>query len=310
MSQCNIAVLGAGAVGIYFSGRLWQNKVDVTVIARGDYEIASRNGYQVTSVAGDFHYQPQVLKSPDDYQGVADYVIVASKVLPGADQIPALKKLVTPGHTAIVLIQNGVGIEDAVAAAFPGNEVISAIAYIGASRPAPGQMLHVGNGFLTIGNFKQAATPKCRAFASLYENTPVRCDVTDDIERMRWFKLLWNLAYNPTSVLAGCVTTDIITNTPELSDLVVALMKEVVAIANARHINLTWQDAEANLANTKKFPPFQTSMLQDYLAKRPLEVEAILGNPLRMARECNVAVPHLETMYALLKSINTERQKR
>ncbi len=309
MSKSNIAVLGAGAVGIYFSGRLWQNDTQVAVIARGDYEIASRNGYEVTSMAGDFHYQPQVLKSADDYQGVADYVIVASKVLPGADQIPALKKLVTPGHTAIVLIQNGVGIEDAVADAFPGNEVISAIAYIGASRPAPGKMLHVGNGYLTIGNFKQPATAKCRAFAALYEGTPVRCDVTDDIERMRWFKLLWNLAYNPTSVLAGCVTTDIITNTPELSELVTALMKEVVAVANARHINLSWADAEANLANTKKFPPFQTSMLQDYLARRPLEVEAILGNPLRIARECNVAVPHLQTMYALLKSIDTERQK-
>ena len=87
-----ILILGAGSVGLYFGGRLAQSGAEVSVVARSDYETAVRSGYDVSSIAGDFHFSPHlVLKSASDYPGVADYVILTTKVLPTVDRVALLR---------------------------------------------------------------------------------------------------------------------------------------------------------------------------------------------------------------------------
>lgn len=94
-------------------------------------------------------------------------------------------------------------------------------------------------------------------------------------------KLLWNLPFNPVSVLAGGATTKQMTQRDELEGLCRALMREVIAVANACGVALTEANAEAQIEYTRNFPAYKTSMLQDYEAGRELEVEAILGNAVR-----------------------------
>lgn len=82
--MCRILVIGAGGVGVYFSGRLAQAGAEVTVVARSDYEAVSRAGYAVESIAGDFQFTPAaVLKHASEFEGEADYIILAAKVLRG-----------------------------------------------------------------------------------------------------------------------------------------------------------------------------------------------------------------------------------
>ena len=91
--MCRVLVVGAGGVGVYFSGRLAQAGAEVAVVARSDYEVASRSGYEIQSIAGDFHFTPAaVLKHAADYEGEADYVFLTAKVLPGADAVELLRK--------------------------------------------------------------------------------------------------------------------------------------------------------------------------------------------------------------------------
>ena len=300
-----ILILGAGSVGLYFGGRLAQSGAEVSVVARSDYETALRSGYDVSSIAGDFHFSPHlVLRNAADYPGVADYVMLTTKVLSTVDRVALLRPVIRSKNTAIVLIQNGIEIEDEIRAAFPDNELLSTIAYIGASRPAPGKVLHHGNGVLQMGVYPRGISPALERLAAAFASVKVKCEMMEDIVFTRWNKLLWNLPYNPVSVLAGGADTARMSRRDELEKLCADLMSEVIRVANAAGVELTEDMAEKQREYTRDFPPYKTSMLQDYDAGRALEVEAILGNALRAARKYAVDVPRIECCYALLKSVD------
>ena len=306
-----ILVLGAGSVGLYFGGRLAQNGAEVSVVARSDYKTAVRSGYDVSSIAGDFHFSPHlVLESAAEYPGIADYVILSTKVLPTVDRVTLLRPAIRSRDTVIVLIQNGIDIEDEIKTAFPDNELLSTIAYIGASRPAPGKVLHQGSGVLQMGVYPRGTSPALKRLAEAFNAAKVKCEMMDDIVFTRWNKLLWNLPYNPVSVLAGGSDTSRMSRGGELEKLCADLMSEVIRVANAAGVALTEELAEKQREFTRNFPPYKTSMLQDYEAGRALEVDAILGNTLRVARRFNVDVPRIECCYALLKSVDELGRKR
>lgn len=306
-----VLVLGAGSVGVYFGGRLAQAGAEVSVVARSDHDVAVRSGYEIASIAGDFHFTPHlVLKDGADYPGVADYVILCSKVLPSVDRVALLRPAIRSSETVIVLIQNGIDIEEEIRKAFPENELLSTIAYIGVSRPAPGKVLHQGNGVLQMGVYPRGISPALEHLSATFAAAGVKCDMMENIVFTRWNKLLWNLPYNPVSVLAGGADTARMSRGDELEQLCTDLMSEVIRIANAAGVALTEPLAEKQREYTRNFPPYKTSMLQDYEAGRALEVEAILGNTLRVARRYRVEAPHIECCYALLKSVDELNRKR
>ena len=135
----------------------------------------------------------------------------------------------------------------------------------------------------------------------------MKCELCEDIRFVRWYKLLWNLPFNPVSVLAGRVDTRTMTDRAELEKLCWSLMLETIAVANACGVALSEKDARSQMEYTREFPAYKTSMLQDFEAGRELEVEAILGNAVRLAHQNNVPVPKMEACYALLKSVNLHR---
>ena len=305
-----VLIVGAGSVGVYFGGRLAQSGAEVSVVVRGDYDVVKDRGYDVLSIAGDFHFTPHlVLKSAADYPDEADYVILSTKVLPTVDRVALLRPAISSPHTAIVLIQNGIDIEEEIRSAFPGNELLSAIAYIGASRPSRGMILHQGSGMLQMGCYPRGISPALQRLSDAFNSARVKCDPVEDIVFTRWNKLLWNLPYNPVSVLAGGVDTARMSRRDELEKLCADLMSEVIAVANAVGVRLAEPLAEKQREFTRNFPPYKTSMLQDFEAGRALEVEAILGNTLRLAREHGVPVPKIECCYALLKSVDENRRR-
>ena len=307
-----ILVVGAGSVGVYFGGRLAQGGAEVSVVVRGDYDAVKERGYDISSIAGDFHFSPHlVLKSSADYPDTADYVILTTKVLPSIDRVALLRPAIRSPHTVIVLIQNGIDIEEEIRSAFPENELLSTIAYIGVSRPASGKVLHQGNGVLQMGVYPRGLSPALERLSKAFAAAKVKCEPVEDIVFTRWNKLLWNLPYNPVSVLAGGADTSRMSRGGELEKLCGDLMSEVITVANAVGVKLSEDLAEKQREYTRNFPPYKTSMLQDFEAGRALEVEAILGNTLRLARKHGVPAPKIECCYALLKSVDElNRMKR
>lgn len=301
-------MVGAGGVGAYFGGRLAQAGMDVSVLCRSNYEQVRKNGFKVKSIAGDFSFKPVgVYRSCDEYPDTADYVIVTTKVLPDIDVVKIIEAAVKPG-TMIVLIQNGIEIEPDIAKAFPDNELVSSIAYIGVFQIEDGEIEHQAAGRLKMGVYKGGSSEKMDLLNANFNKAGVECEVVEDIEFFRWVKLVWNIPYNPVSVLGGGVDTKVISTTKALEDLCAELMKEVCAVAKARGIHLPEDIIQKNLEYTRGFPPYKTSMLLDFENKRPLEVEAIVGKVVRIAREEKVAVPHMETIYALLSSVDIKNR--
>ena len=301
-----ILLIGPGSVGAYFCGRAAQGGAAVEVVARRGHEEIGRDGFIIRSIAGDFVFRPtRVLHSAAEASADVDLVVLATKVLPETDRSALLRPVASrPAHPPVMLLQNGIGIEDEIAANFPGNELISAVAYIGASRQAVNMISHRGSGRLILGRFGGGTSPAAEMAAALFRAGNVPCEVTGDIALERWRKLLWNLPFNPVSVLSGGLDTREMCDGGEVEKLCSDLMDEVIAVANSVGVPLTRQMAEEQLEYTRNFPAYRTSMLQDFAAGRPLEVDAILGNAAKIAAARNVPVPRIACCTALLRALS------
>lgn len=296
----DVLVVGAGAVGGYYGGRLAQAGARVSVVARSDYEVVKNGGIHIESPAGNFHFRPHgVFRSAAAFDGFADVILVGLKVLEHIQTADLIRDAVGP-KTAILLIQNGVDIEPPVAEAFPENEILSGLAFICVHRTAPGKVVHQDYGRIVLGRYPAGSSEKARSLAEMFRRAGVPCEVTEDVITARWQKLVWNAPFNPMSVLCGGANTQDMLGHEETTRLVRAVMEEVCAVAAATGHPLAADVVDRMIVDTRKMTPYKTSMLLDFEAGRPMEVEAIVGNAVRIARRLGVPVPHLETLYALL----------
>ena len=308
--KIKILVVGAGGVGAYFSGRLAQHGADVSVVCRSDFETVSKNGFDIKSIKGDFTFTPaSVHRSAAEYEGVPDYIFLTTKVL--ADMIDPAELIAPAVHpgTAIVMIQNGIDIEHPVHNAFPDNPLITSIAYIGVFRDAPGMITHQGGGTIALGNYPEGISPESEKLSAMFKDAGIECEVSADMRKLRWKKLLWNIPFNALSVCAGSLDTAEIMSDPNLEKLAESVMREIVQTAHENGVDLEESLVQWNLDYTKNFPPYKTSMLLDHINKRPMEVEAILGNFIRIAEKSGTPVPKTTVIYYLLSAIDRKNRQ-
>src|SRR5512138_2187863 len=306
----SILIIGAGAVGAFFGSALARQGARVCVVCRSDHAAVEAHGYDIRSpLLGNHRFVPhQVLRSASEAREAYDYVVLATKVLETTDRVALLRSAVST-DSSIVLLQNGVAIEPEVAAAFPGNELISAIAFIAVTRTAPGEVHHQSEGSLVIGRYPQGESPRAEQLASMFKANAILCKVTPDIYTARWQKALWNAAFNPISIMGGVLDTSAILRAPEGQDFIRATMHEISATAAAAGHPLDGALIDKLIQGTLAMPPYKTSMAIDFEHGRPMEIEAILGNVVRTARQFGVPVARLETIYAVAKMIEGAPRK-
>jgi 2-dehydropantoate 2-reductase len=299
-----ILVVGTGAIGGFYGGKLAQAGASVSTLCRSDYEVVKSKGITVTSILGDFHFTPEkVIRDLGEYGPLSDYILVGLKVLPEIDTAEIIKEVVGP-ETAIVLLQNGVEIEEPVAQAYPDNEIISGLAFICATRTSPGHIDHTDFGRVVIGRYPAGTSVKAEKLARLFNEAGLKCEMTEDAVTARWRKLVWNAPFNPISVLGGGADTKTMMENPESLELARKVMEEVCRTAEAAGHPLPEEVVQQNIDGTRAMAPYKSSMLVDFEAGRPMEVEAILGNGLRVAKRHGVSAPHMESLYGLLKLVD------
>ncbi|MBM5782207.1 MAG: 2-dehydropantoate 2-reductase [Pelagibacterales bacterium] len=297
-----ILIVGAGAIGAFYGSKLSQSGAEVSVICRSDYDYVKNHGFTIKShwEQPEYKFLPnQVLRDFQSYKDDADFIIIATKVL-DPNLTTDLLKTNLRKKSAIVLLQNGIHIEKKVADSFPENEIISALAFICVSRVKPGYIHHQDYGRLVIGNYPNSISTKTELLANLWQKSQVPCETSNSILKQRWKKLVWNAAFNPISVLSGSKNTEEILKNSATEDLVRNVMHEVCTLAKADDCKLEEEIVEKNIADTKEMKPYKTSMLLDFEAKREMEIEAILGNAIRFAKQKNISIPHLSSLYGLL----------
>jgi len=299
-----ILVVGAGAIGALFGSALASQGARVSVVCRSEYDQVRRNGYHIRStLLGEHRFQPhRVLRRVTECDTPPDYLILTVKVTEGLDRAALIKPAVGP-DTVIVLIENGVAIEEEIAAAFPRNELLSCLAIVGVSRTGGGTIHHQALGLLTLGRYPTGTTARAAQLAAWFEAARIGCKLTDRIVTARWQKAVWNATFNPISIMGGVLDTAAILRTPRDREFVRRAMQEVCDVAAAVGHPMPAGIAAQMIERTQAMPAYKTSMALDFENGRPMELEAILGNTVRAGRDAGVAMPTLEALYALAKMI-------
>ena len=306
MEAQRVAVIGAGAVGTYYGARLAQAGHDVHFLMRRDYEAVRAEGLRCTSPMGDFALEaPSIARTAAEI-GPADWVICALK----STSIGEAEALVGPclgPHTRILLLMNGLGLEERFAEWFGRERVFGGMAFTCVNRGRPGSVHHLAYGAVTVGHLLDDASEVERALA-LWAPARVEFSGEESLRRARWEKLCWNIPFNGLCAAAGGVTTDVVVGDAALRAIARATMEEVVAAGNAdleaRGEALRLDAAaivETLFRFTDRMGPYRPSTMIDYVEGRPMEAPAIFAAPLARARELGVETPHLATLTALLQ---------
>jgi len=161
-------------------------------------------------------------------------------------------------------------------------------------------------GRLALGNLPGGISDKTKTLHGYFAESGIDCVMSENIVTERWKKCIWNAPFNPLSVLSGGLPTLAILESQEA--FIRHIMQDVCEVAASCGHPLAPHLIDANIKSTYAMPPYKTSMLLDYEQGRPLETEAILGNAVRRAQAAGIAVPYLESLYALMQ-LKTLRAK-
>lgn len=296
-----IAIVGTGAVGAYYGGRLAQHGHNVHFLLRGDYHAVRGNGWTIRSCDGDFTLPPDQVRAYDDPAKMpqADLVIVTLKTTANDQFQPLIAPLLKP-DTLILTLQNGLGNEEQLAQLFGPERILGGMAFVCINRIGPGIVHHIAEGLITVGDFTRPTPERATAIAQLLQSCKVPTRVLQDLRRGRWEKLIWNVPFNGLSALLD-QTTDLLIGTPEGETLVREIMAELIAAAGRLGIDFPPSLIDAKIVQTRAMGAYKTSMQLDMQAKRPLEIEAIFGCPFRTAQAAGASTPLLGMLYRLLK---------
>lgn len=301
--QRRYAIIGSGALGGFYGARLQRAGCEVHFLLHSDYEHVRKHGLRCDSKDGDFH-----LPHVHAYQHArdlppCDVVIVALKTTHNhllADLLPPTG--------AVLTLQNGLGNEEAIAAVTGPERVLGGVAFLCSHKVGPGHIRHLDYGQVTLGEFSTSVvTERLRQIGADFERAGIPVRLEPDLRMVRWRKLVWNIPFNGLSVILDASTDALLRHTATRA-LIVDLMREVVHGANACGARLTDADIEQMMQYSDRMTPYKPSMKLDFEAGRPLEVEAIFGEPLRRAQRAGVTLPRIETLYRQLFFLDARRR--
>ncbi|EMG47834.1 hypothetical protein SBY92_005015 [Candida maltosa Xu316] len=317
MSKPKVLIIGSGGVGAISALSLTTtNKSEVTLVVRSDYDLIDKQGFSINSCTyGELknwkpHHIARSVKDAQTQYGPFDYILLTTKNIPDGpitcEEIiqPAIKT----GNEVIILLQNGLGIENPMVEAFPGHIVLSGVSLIG-STYIDGHVRNPGRDHVFLGDFKPeserlpGSAEKIEEFISIYQTPDNKNTIVLDtnVQKRRWEKLIYNSVFNVISALVeldNCRTQMTVQN----DELIRPAMYEVIAIAKSEGIECdeSLVDKYIHIGDGLFYVP---SMGIDAHKGQLIELETILGNPMRIAKKNNVSTPILSTLYPLLKLV-------
>jgi len=315
-------IVGAGAIGAYIGARMARAGLDVTLFARGPHLRAMQeHGVRVRSVDGDFQARPRIAGALQDV-GPVDVVFLGVKAHSLPQVAPQLHPVLGP-ETTVVSTQNGVpwwffqgftgpgeGIRlervdpgGVISAAIEPRRVVGSIVYFSTEIIEPGVVLHTEGNRISLGEPDGTRSPRSRSIADALIASGLRCPVTTHIRNEIWVKILGNVAFNPISALTRATLVQMVRD-PEVAALVRNIMQEAVAVAARLGLELP-VSIEQRMAGAEKVGEHKTSMLQDLEARRPLELEAVVGAVVELGERLGLPMSHTRTVYACAKLLAT-----
>ncbi len=297
-----VAIVGSGAVGLYYGGMLARGGKDVHFLVRSDYEAVRAEGVRLLLPDGEIHLDRVNAHASPESIGAADLVIVALKTTSNG-ALPALLPPLLNDGTAILTLQNGLDNEPFLAETFGAERILGGLCFICLNRVAPGTVKNFFPGCLTLGEYRRPPEERTREIAAAFRSAGIDCRLAEDLLETRWRKLVWNVPFNGLTIAAGGIDTERLLALPGMTDEIKALMTEIQAIAGAAGIRIDDAFLERQIDITRPMGPYRPSSLIDFLERRSVEIESIWEAPLREAVRHNVPTPRLRLLYALLRAL-------
>jgi 2-dehydropantoate 2-reductase len=315
-----IAIIGVGAIGGYVGFKLALAGEDVTFIARGANLKALRSdGIRLLTADGAEQSVAKV-KATDDYTatGPQDLVILAMKAHQVEAVAPQVPKLFGP-DTVVVPMQNGIPYwyfhrypgelagtrvtsvdpSGLIGECIPCERVIGCVVYPAAELISPGVIKHVEGNRFPVGEPDGTSSARVARVSECFIRAGLQAPVLGDIRAEIWLKLWGNLTFNPISALSRATLASICQYPPSRA-IAAAMMTEAQHVAHK--LGITFRvSLEKRIQGAEKVGHHKTSMLQDVESARTLEIDALLGSVVELARLTNTRTPHIDTVYALTK---------
>lgn len=296
-----IAVVGAGGVGGYFGGRLAQAGIDTTFIVRGaTLEALRTKGLRVDSIKGDFVVErPQATDDPH-IAGAVDAILLAVK----AWQIPQAAESAKPmlgQDTIVVPLENGIDAPEVLVPILGRHHVLGGLCAIVSFIAAPGHIRHTAfDPIVMFGELDNSRTERSERLQQAFAEAGVTAEIPQDIHRSMWTKFLFIATMSGIGALTR-VPIGVWREMPEIRAIVTDSLREVVALATARGIDLGEDAVEKTWQRYDAMAPASTASLQrDVMEGKPSELDAQLGAIVRLAKEADVPVPVTAMIYHAL----------
>jgi 2-dehydropantoate 2-reductase len=312
-----ICVFGAGAIGSWLAARLAATGAEASIVGRGPHLVAIRDRGLVLHEGGQQH--TLALDATDDPStlGRQDAVVVTLKAHSILAALPAIEPLLG-GDTAVVAAQNGIPwwylhdlegpwSDAPLESVDPGGVInrtlgvqraVGCVVYPSCEVVEPGVIRHLDGERLMLGEPDGTRSTRVTELSALFTaaglKAPVRQRIRDDL----WLKLLGNLSFNPVSVLTGATLAELGAHGESLA-LIRALMAEAKTVAERFGTRFA-VDLDRRLRWGVAVGHHKTSMLQDFEAGRPLELDAVVGAVRELGARVDVGTPRLDAISALV----------
>jgi 2-dehydropantoate 2-reductase len=298
-------IIGTGAIGGFYGARLARSGAEVHFLLHSDYDYVREHGLQVDSCDGNFH-----LDSPHVYRDTrempqCDVVLVGLKST-NNHMLPRLLPPLLREDTLVVLIQNGIGVEQDVQRMFPGTWLAAGLAFICSAKTEPGRVSHQCYGSINIANYScPDPQPVGQVIAHLHQAGIEAQEV--EYATARWRKAVWNMPFNGMTVALHCQTDELMRH-PATRRLIREQMMEIVRASRALGVEGVDEPfVEKMLTMTDAMTPYSPSMRLDWDHRRPMELDYIYTRPLQIAREAGSPMPRLEMLEAELRFMQETR---
>jgi len=300
-------IIGVGAIGGYYGSKLAYSGQDVHFLSHSDYQFVKEKGMQVDSCDGSFHLdQVNVYQHATDMPK-CDVVIVGLKTI-NNHLLPALLSPLLHEHTAVVLIQNGVGVEADVQQMFPDVQLIAGLAFICSAKTEPGRVNHQCYGSINLANYSCQDEALFDNILKDFTNASIPA-ASVPYDEARWKKAVWNMPFNGMTVALN-TRTDLLLKNPATRQLIRDLMMEVVEASRALGVSgVDEAFVEKMIQMTDEMTPYSPSMKLDFDFHRPMEIHYLYTRPIEIARVAGYRMAKLEMLEAELRFIEAAYHK-
>ena len=301
-------IIGTGAIGGYYGAKLAHAGQEVHFLLHSDYEYVKQHGLQVDSCDGSFHLDDVNVYRQTKDMPACDVVLVGLKSV-NNDKLPALlppllHDKAAKVKTLVVLIQNGIGVEEDVQKMFPEVQLAAGLAFICSAKTKPGLVSHQCYGSINLANYSCRDEALMQAVVDEFREAGIETGLVEYHEA-RWKKAVWNMPFNGMTV-ALHTQTDLLLKNASTRQLIREQMMEVVGAAQhlgVKNVDEAFVDKMIDM--TDSMTPYSPSMRLDYDFHRPMEIYYLYTRPLEMAREAGYRMPKLEMLEAELRFLET-----